>query len=313
MAGDANTLLHVALFYRGDGQYLDAVLPFIREGLEKGEAVLVVVPPRKLELIRQALGPDAERVSLSDMAEVGRNPARTFPMLSEADDSAGWARVVAEPVWPDRPAEAYPACVQNEALFNEAFAGRRLVTLCPYDADGLDEGVLADARTTHPKIWQDDKVCDSPNYAHWDALKRYNEPLPADSHALTCTVTSVGDLSAARSLAATIGQSAGLPPERVGDLQVIVTELATNSIEYTAGSCTLALWQRDGTLICQASDGGQLNDPLAGRRFPELHRAGGRGLFLVNALADLVRTHTAADGTTIRAYLSLDRATEPIA
>ncbi len=312
MAGDAYSLIHIALLYRGDREYLDTVVPFIREGLEKGEPVMVAVPTRKLALIRAALGDDAGRVWLADMTEIGRNPARTFPYLSELDDTAGWARFVAEPIWPERAPEAYPACVQNEALFNEAFADRRLMTLCPYDAVGLDEAVLADARATHPKIWQDETVSDSADFAHWDAVRRYNEPLPADPQAVTYTLHSVADLAAARTLAAHVAQSAGLSAGRIGDLQLIVTELATNSLEYTAGDCTLALWQRDASLVCQVSDRGRLDDPLAGRRFPERRTSGGRGLFLVNALADLVRTHTSAEGTTIRVYLALERAANPV-
>ena len=312
MAGEASQLVHIALFYRGDREYLDTLVPFIREGLERGEPVAVAVPTRKLALIRDTLGEDAARVSLSDMAAIGRNPARTFPLLSEVDDAGCWARVIAEPIWPERPPEAYPACVQNEALFNEAFAGRRLVTLCPYDAEGLDQSVLADARTTHPTIWQDDRLAQSADFAHWDAVDRYNEPLPADPQAVTSTRRSYGDLKALRTFVGQCGQVAGLPAARIGDLQLIATELATNSLKYAPGDCAVALWQRDGNLICQVSDSGRLDDPLAGRRTPDLHGIDGRGLFLVNALADLVRTHTSADGTTIRAYLALDLAAEPV-
>ena len=309
---DTTGLIHIALFYRGDRQYLDAIVPFIRDGLERGESVVVAVPTRKLALIRDALGADAERVTTWDMTRLGRNPARTFPILSEVDDTDGWARAVAEPIWPERTPEAYPACVQNEALFNEAFADRRIVTLCPYDAAALDDSVLADARATHPKIWEDDTVSDSVDFAHWDAVERYNVPLPADPQARTATLHLVSELSGLRTLAGEFGQSAGLSAEKVGDLQLIVTELATNSLKYTPGNCEVALWHRDGHVVCQVSDHGRLEDPLAGRRSPDLHGTGGRGLFLVNALADLVRTHTCADGTTIRAYLAVDRTTEPV-
>ena len=36
-------------------------------------------------------------------------------------------------------------------------------------------------------------------------------------------------------------------------------------------------------------------------------QARGRGLFLVNQFADLVRLHTGPDGTTMRAYFGLPR------
>lgn len=308
MPQDAGVLEHVALFYRSDAEYLDTLVPFIREGLAKGEQVVVAVPTGKLELLREALGDDAARISLADMAEVGRNPARTFPLLSKVDGGrCGRARIVAEPIWPGRSAESYPACVQNEALFNAAFADKPLITLCPYDAAGLDARVLADARTTHPRVRDGAASVDSGEFAAWEALNRYNVPLPVDPSAVTFTLRTLDQLTAARAFVARYAESAGVSGAAIGDLQLIATELATNSLEYTGGDCTLALWRSDGNLVFQANDAGRLDDPLAGRRLPAEHSVGGRGLFLVNALADLVRTHTCETGTAIRTYLSLDR------
>ncbi|MBZ4280943.1 ATP-binding protein, partial [Mycobacterium tuberculosis] len=67
----------------------------------------------------------------------------------------------------------------------------------------------------------------------------------------------------------------------------------------------LALWVQSGQLVCQVSDGGTITDPLAGRRPAPPLRPGGRGLLLVNHLADLVRLHTAPSGTTLRMYFDL--------
>lgn len=314
MADDAGGLIHTALFYCGDREYLEAVVPFVCGGLERGERVFVAVPANKLELVRNAVGDAAGDVIWTDMAKVGRNPARGFPMLSAVGDrGAGRVRIVAEPVWPGRCAEAYPACVQNEALFNTTFADWPLTTLCPYDAAGLDSRVLADARTTHPLIQRNGTVLDSDDYSSWDALARCNIPLPVDPSATTFTVRTLEDLGGARALVARCSAAAGLSAEAVGDLQLIVTELATNSLEYSSGGCTLALWQRDDAFVCQVDDSGRLDDPLAGRRAPVRHTTGGRGLFLVNALADLVRIHTSDRATAIRAYFSLDCAPEVMA
>lgn len=307
MPEDTGDLVHIALFYRGDTEYLDTVVPFIRAGLDVGEPVVVAVPTGKLELLREALGDDAPRISLADMAEVGRNPARTFPYLSRVGGPSGRARIVAEPIWPGRSAESYPACVQNEALFNAAFAGKPLITLCPYDAAGLDAGVLADARTTHPTIREGALTVDSDEFSAWEALARYNLPLPVDPTAVTFTVRALDQLTDARTFVARYAESAGLAAKAIGDLQLIATELATNSLQYSDGDCTLALWPSADQLVCQVNDAGRLDDPLAGRRLPGERSVGGRGLFLVNALADLVLTHTSEAGTVIRAYLRLDR------
>src|SRR3954449_3762957 len=77
---------HEALFYAGDEQFVEACVAFIRAGLEADEPTLVVALAGKLEKLREALGPDAERVQFADMDVVGRNPARIIPAWQEFVD-----------------------------------------------------------------------------------------------------------------------------------------------------------------------------------------------------------------------------------
>lgn len=301
---------HVAAFYTDDREYLDMVEPYVRDGLDQGDVVSVTVPPDKLGMLRDALSDVLASVTLSDMADIGRNPARGFAVLGQLHEQhpGRRIRVVAEPIWPGgRSADHYPACVQNEALWNLAFGDSP--TLCPYDAGRLPETVLTDARMTHPLIWQGGAAVPSDGYAHDEAFERYNKPLPVDPTAVTYTLRAMPHLSMARMFAADYAETIGMPADRIGDLQLIVSELATNSLKYTSGACRLALWQQEGegqqngNLVCHVSDTGRLDDPLAGRRLPSLHATSGRGLFLVNALADLVRIHTGENGTTVQTYL----------
>ncbi|MFC3893088.1 ATP-binding protein [Lentzea rhizosphaerae] len=74
------------------------------------------------------------------------------------------------------------------------------------------------------------------------------------------------------------------------------------------GTCRPRLWQEAGHLVCEVRDTGHLADPLAGRRPPNPEQLGGRGLLIVNELADLVRVHTTSQGTTLRVMLRLDHA-----
>ncbi|MBO0864680.1 MAG: ATP-binding protein, partial [Mycobacterium sp.] len=145
----------------------------------------------------------------------------------------------------------------------------------------------------------------SRDYAPDDAFARYNQPLPSDTMAVTYTVRAWGDLSPARSFATRYARWLGLNPDGIANLQLIATELATNSLRHTGGVCRLGFWQRNGYIVCEASDSGRLDDPLAGRRPPAPDAVTGRGLFLVNTMADLVRTYASATGTTIQAYLQL--------
>ena len=55
-------------------------------------------------------------------------------------------------------------------------------------------------------------------------------------------------------------------------------------------------------------DAGYLEDPLAGRTMPTARQVGGRGLWLVHQLCDLVEIRsTPHEGTTIRLHTELPR------
>jgi len=73
----------------------------------------------------------------------------------------------------------------------------------------------------------------------------------------------------------------------------------------------VAFWREDKHLVCEARDSGRLDDRLVGRLDPGPSGPASRGLFLVNAVSDLVRTHTASTGTTVQAYLRVDPSPGP--
>ncbi|GIF53678.1 hypothetical protein Afe04nite_82170 [Asanoa ferruginea] len=83
-------------------------------------------------------------------------------------------------------------------------------------------------------------------------------------------------------------------------MALAVDELAANTIRHTRADGVLAVWTDDDDLVCQLTDTGHIIDPLAGRlpAAPE-KLTGGRGLLIVNALCDLVRTYTRPGSTTI--------------
>jgi hypothetical protein len=303
--------VHSALLYHSQREYLDAVVGFVDDGLSRDEAVLVAVPGENLALLRGALGGTGggvpARLQMADIAEVARNPSRFLALegsfAEEHPDRR--VRIVSQVVWPERTAAELPACMQHEALVNGAFAGRQLTALCLYDAGRLEGDVLAGARATHPLVWKCGALQHSAEYAPDDILANCNQPLPVNPGAVTYTVRQSTDLRPARSFAVNYGDWVGLSPDGIDDLQLVATELATNSLMYTDGACRLAFWRHDDHLVCEARDSGRLDDPLVGRLDPGPSGPASRGLFLVNAISDLVRTHTATTGTTIQAYLPL--------
>jgi anti-sigma regulatory factor (Ser/Thr protein kinase) len=92
----------------------------------------------------------------------------------------------------------------------------------------------------------------------------------------------------------------GAPRDVADAITVMTSELATNSVRHGGGAGTLALWSEPGAAVVEVSDAGQIADPLTGRRRPELHQHGGRGIYLVNQLCDLVQLRSSPAGTTVR-------------
>ena len=89
---------HPALFYRGDTEYLDGLIPFLDEGLNRGEPVAVAVPHRNLLLIEKALEDRAPAVRFIDMERAGRNPGAILPgiLCAFAAENPGPVRIVGE-------------------------------------------------------------------------------------------------------------------------------------------------------------------------------------------------------------------------
>lgn len=296
------------MFYRTAGEYCDCLLPFVSDGLDADHPVLVAVPEPNMTLLQDGLGPAAAHVTMVDMTEAGRNPGRILGellsgFLERHPDRP--VRMIGEPVWPSRSELEYPACVQHEALINHAFTGRDVTLVCPYDVARLESRAVTDARATHPVLWQAGSAAQaSSTFAPDAAWAHYNQPLSSHDAAVRYTARQFADLSGARAFAASYGQWFGLASETIADLQLIINELATSSL-MQAGACRLALWQNDGHLVCEARDSTHLDDPLAGRRPYDRDTSRGRGLYVVNAVADLVRTHTTTEATTIQAYLRI--------
>jgi anti-sigma regulatory factor (Ser/Thr protein kinase) len=308
--------VHSALLYHSRREYLDFVVRFVIEGLAKDEPVLLAVPGDMMALLHDELcgaGGVPDGLQMADTTQVARNPNRFMAMegsfVEEYPDRR--VRIVSEVCWPGRNTAELRACVQHEALVNEAFEGNQVTGLCLYDASRLDDDVLADARATHPKLWRCGSLHPSAEYAPDDVLARCNQPLPVNPGAVTYMVRKSADVPLARSFAVNYADWVGLSQDGIEDLQLVATELASNSLMYTDGACRLAFWRNDEHLVCEARDSGRLGDPLVGRLNPGPSGPASRGLFLVNAISDLVRTHSTTAGTTIQAYLRLDPSPRP--
>ncbi|MGZ6641897.1 MAG: anti-sigma factor RsbA family regulatory protein [Solirubrobacteraceae bacterium] len=291
---------HRALLYADDDQYLAGALPFLHEGLEAGDAMLVAVGPAKARLLRGELGAAAGEIRFADMLELGRNPARIIPAwqeLVDARDGRG-VRGIGEPIWPDRAAGELAESQRHEMLLNVAFAQTPdFELLCPYDTARLPEGVIEEAQRSHPP----------PDRAgEWErGWSPFDGPLARVGPGAHELWFGHDELGAARALVAREAARAGLDDHRTGDLMVAVGELTANSVRHGGGTGLLRIWAEPDAIFCQVDDAGRISDPLAGRRRPDVTQPGGFGLWIVHQLCDLVQVRSAPFGGVVRVTMRL--------
>jgi anti-sigma regulatory factor (Ser/Thr protein kinase) len=307
----AHKFKHAAVFYRSTDEYLDAVLGFVGDGLERADPVLVALPGPKVGLLRKYLDGLADRVCFADMTEMGANPARIIPRVAAFVDahSGRPVRYVGEPVWETRTAAELCEATRHEALINLAFAGTAASILCPYDRSRLPAGVIAHARQTHPVVVRGGHSRPSRAYLRAGVFPAdCDQPLPGPP-SWAAALAYRDDLAGVRAFAAGRARRAGLSASRTSDLVIAVGELAANTWRHTDAAGTLHIWTADGDLLCQVHDSGHISDPLAGRRRPAADAASGHGLWVVHQLCELVELRTGRAGTTIRLHIRLGQPT----
>lgn len=299
---------HEALIYRGTSEFLAGTVPFIREALAAGEPVMLAVTAPRAEGLRDELGADIRAVTVLDVEDVGRNPARLIPTWQRWVDRHQAAetgfRGICEPVWAGRGKAEALEFQQHEALLNAAFAGGPAwKLLCPYDTTTLDLDVIERAHDTHPCIVNGRERRRSNRYA---SPGMFADLLPEPGATLYETTFDRDDLYRIRQVVAKYATDSGLLPARTQDLVLAVNELVANSVLHGGGGGTLRAWRDAGALLIEVHDRGLIRDPLVGCRQPGVTGDGGAGLWMANQLCDLVQIRSSATaGTTVRVHMAL--------
>jgi anti-sigma regulatory factor (Ser/Thr protein kinase) len=305
-APDDNAFRHIALLYSGEHAFLDATSAFIRDGIAAREPTLVVVSARKIELLRDILGDDAQRVCFADMADVGANPGAIISAWDDfvRDALAEGQRVrgIGEPAYAGRSDEELTECHHHEALLNLAFADAPgFLLLCPYDVDALPPVALDSACQTHPYL-QEDGVLRPSSVYRGEALTAspFDEPLDDPPPGAYEVAFDRDALSAVRAFVGELAADAGIVGVRRDDLLLAVSELATNSVRHGGGDGVLRVWHQRDSLVCEVADRGTIEPPLAGRRRPAPGGLNGYGMWLVNQVCDLVQVRARDGGSVVR-------------
>lgn len=292
---------HEALIYADPDEFVPTVGKFLSDGVDRGDAVMAVLTPEKTESLRRYLGECVDGIEFVDMHSLGRNPARLLSLWREFEvESRGSARGVGEPIRAGQTADEVVESQLHEALLDHAFDPHTdLWLMCPYDASALDGGLVEEARIAHT---------DGPmSSAAAEANRVWFTPLSTRGPA-TIVEFDAAEISTVRSETARTALEHGMSRDRIEDLVLAVSEVASNSVLYGGGRGTAWVWVdlASRRLVVDMVDEGRFVDPFVGRFLPDRIEARGRGLWIANQLCDLVQMRNTAMGAVVRLQMRLD-------
>jgi anti-sigma regulatory factor (Ser/Thr protein kinase) len=297
------TLTHDAMLYGSDDEFVSALVPYVREGLEHDEALVAAVTPANIAVLRDALGTDAAAVTFIDRNEWYRRPATTV---------AGWQRLLTDALARGHKSmrligevafgarRDHPTWTRYEAALNDVFAQAPAWIVCPYDTRTLPPALLDDARRTHPATFHP-RRCPSEHYLEPEQfLRSVAEPMPPITGPPALSLDVAEGVAAARHAVSALLAAAGWAGlDRGDDLILAMCEIVTNSVRHGRGRRELRVWAHGGTVTCEVTDEGNgVADPLIGYRPPAQDVTGGRGLWIAQQLCDAL-TVVRRDATTV--------------
>jgi transcriptional regulator with XRE-family HTH domain len=165
----ARGLEHNALVYASDDELVRGALPFMTEGLDRKERVLVVTTKSSIEVLRDALGERAADVEFRDAPLWYPSPQAAlagYQALFDESEAAGVlrTRIVGELVLDGLSSAETHVWMRYESLVNVLFARAEVSYICLYDSRSLPPDVLADAIHTHPEAIDSDGSRANPLY-----------------------------------------------------------------------------------------------------------------------------------------------------
>jgi anti-sigma regulatory factor (Ser/Thr protein kinase) len=312
--GSASThgLVHPALIYGSDGEFMEVALPFVEEGSVRSESTLVAVQARNVDNLRSALGGEPEGVTLLSVEQWYETSALTrdkFARWARQRSNGGRVRLIGEPPWAVGNDAQVRDWARHESMINLAFEGMPVSFVCPYDARALPPEIVEYAQSTHPALAGSEGITQSAGYQ--DPVKFCRRLDAAASGPAGDPLAEVNfglaDLAKLRRLVTATAIDAGLEGDRAGELAVAVNEVATNAIVHGAPPATLGIWVREGEIVCEVSDAGAgVKDALAGQLPPPADGRGGRGLWVARRLCDAVEIRN-GDGCSVSLHVTTRR------
>lgn len=296
-------LRHDAFVYESDEEYVARSVAFLGDGLAAGEGCVVANTRDAIAMMRDALGPDAERVAFFDVSSTYTRPARTvatyYGAFLEQLRHAPTVRAVADLQLGAAPGEC-EEWAAYEAITNVAYAHLPVWVVCTYDANTLPGPILDTVECTHSHTLDDGRHAND-DFEDPRALVRRLTPAPEPLPELRSWPAS-DDLERFREQLARALAAEDVPEARALEMLVAGTEVAANAVRHGGGILELRAGRAAGRFVCEVIDRGPgFDDPLAGYVAP---RDGtGSGLWVARQLTWRLEAFRSPRGFTVRVWL----------
>jgi len=305
-AGGDGAAQHALLLYDSADDLRAGAVPYVREGIEQGEAVTAVVSSGAQRVLHGALGNDAARVRW----EAGDVSYRRLGVMFEAfrrflaeQRAAGTAmRLLAENDMVST-AERMAAYLRFEAMANEVYRPYGYRWACLYDTRTHPPQTLHHARQVHPRLLQPGgREIPNGDYVEPSSYLRQAGPLPRPplTVELDSELADPGQLVVFRRRLRRWTEMHRIGGDDAQAVLISVGEAATNALKHGAPPVRVLGWTADGLARVHVHDRGSRPIPAtAGYQRPSPRRDHGYGLWIIRQLADIVTTHSDSSGTTI--------------
>jgi anti-sigma regulatory factor (Ser/Thr protein kinase) len=300
-------LQHDAIFYDEESTFATAAVSFVREGVERGEVVMVNTGTNPVTSLLRAMfdGDDqvffAERPVYSTPAAALDGYRRTMER-GLATGAVGYRAMG----FIDFESTNLPwqEWLRYEAAVNRVFADFPFQTLCPYDTTKVSREIADAISRTHTGLvdtagWRvNEDYLPPERLVVQDGLVTPHHPLQETSPRMVLQPDD--DLMDLRMEVYAATMFTALSSRKVDDLVAAVGEVVSNAHRHGRAPVTLKLWAADAAVVCTVTDHGPgIDDPLVGYARPR-DPSEGLGLWAARQLCDVLDFERGPDGFTVR-------------
>jgi anti-sigma regulatory factor (Ser/Thr protein kinase) len=296
--------VHKAAFYASDAEFRDLIVPFVQGAVDGGQPVVLGYDERKSAMLRSWVGVPAG-VTYARDTSLYATPSRaieSYRKLFEHHVAQGAAQIrIAGDVPHAGNGGRFEGWDRYESAVNSVWDQFPVRSLCLYDATTVPDDVRDVVERTHPQLLDPTgELRDNDRYeppSCFTGLPMAPDPLEAREPNIELHDAQPAE---ARRALERIGLGR-IDPATLEQLQLGVSEVATNAVIHGQPPTVVRMWATSGRLVIHVCDSGPgPADRHVGLIRSESQHGGGMGLWLTQQLDIDVAMIATGQGFTVR-------------